>query len=177
MDKRRPIQPGIEAGTVAPDVTEADTDRFREAFGRWAATVTLVAVRDEDGGVHATTVSSFAPVSDRPPQIVLSLGAGAQALPWIEVSGAVGVTVLAEGQSAWASIYADPFPVRAAPWSDHPAPTLSDGVAALRCTVSAVHPTEGGSRVVICSVDSIELGESDRPLLYWKRGYRTLGPG
>lgn len=176
MDKRRPIQPEIADGRAADDAT-LSTERFREALARWAATVTLVAARDARDRVHATTVSSFAPLSAEPPLVVVCLGPSAQVLPFANEGDAVGVSLLPEGESRWATIYADSFAVRAPEWSAGAAPLLPGAVAGLRCTVRDVHPAEGGSRVLVCRVDDIELGDEDRPLLYWQRGYRRLDEG
>lgn len=174
MDNRRPIQPEIDDGRPGEAAT-VSVDRFREALSRWAATVTLVAARDAQDRVHATTVSSFAPLSAEPPLVVVCLGPSAQVLPYAKEGGAVGVSLLSEGASGWATIYADSFAVRAPDWSAGPAPLLPGAVAGLRCTVQAVHPAEGGSRVLVCRVEDIELGDENRPLLYWERGYRRLG--
>lgn len=174
MDKRRPIQAEIDAGGPADAADVVGADLFREAFGRWAATVTVVAARDGDDDVHATTVSSFAPISARPPLVAICLGAGAQVLPVAQVGTRIGVSMLGEEQSRWASIFTDSYPVAQPSWTDGEAPVLPDSVASLACTVRAIHPTEGGSRVLICHVDAIALGDEDRPLLYWQRGYRRL---
>lgn len=174
MSERRTIRPHVGAGGTEPDEITIEAERFREAFARWAASVTLVAVRGEGGKVHATTVSSFAPVSARPPMLVLSLGAGAQVLPFIAEGEGLGISLLREDQSSWASIFADSFPVRSPEWTEGTVPTVPGSVAAFDCTVVEVHPVEGGSRVVVCRVEAIELGEEDRPLMYWKRAYRRL---
>lgn len=173
MDDRRPIQADIDAGGPE-DEASVVADRFREALARWAATVTLVAVRPDDGRVRATTVSSFAPLSAEPPLVVVCLGAGAQVLPFADEGKRVGVSLLSEDQSRWATIYADSFPVRAPDWTRGPAPAVPGAVATLSCTVEAIHPTAGGSRVLVLGVDGIELGDAERPLLYWRRGYRSL---
>lgn len=174
MDKRRPIRTEVETGGASEDEVIRDADRFREALACWAASVTLVAARDDDGTVYATTVSSFAPLSAQPARVVVCLGAGAQVLPFAEQGALVGVSILHEGQSEWASIYADSFPVRSAPWSEGDAPLLPDAVAALTCTVGEVHSSAGGSRILVLDVERIALGEEDRPLVYWQRGYRRL---
>jgi flavin reductase (DIM6/NTAB) family NADH-FMN oxidoreductase RutF len=174
MDKRRPVQPHIDVGRPATDEGERGVDLFRDAFARWAATVTIVAARDEDGGVHATTVSSFTPVSARPPLVAVCLGSGAQVLPWAQPESRIGVSLLGEDQAKWASIFTDSFPVGRPSWTGGVTPLLPGAVASFACTVHAVHPTEGGSRVLVCRVDDIELGERDRPLLYWQRGYCKL---
>ena len=177
MDRRRPIQAEIDDGRSGADGAGVPPQHFREALARWAATVTLVAARDDRDKVHATTVSSFAPLSAEPPLVVICLGAGAQVLPFAPAGARVGVSLLAEDQSRWATIYADSFAVRTPEWSSGPAPLLPGAVAGLRCTVQAVHPNPGNSRVLVCRVDEIEAGEGERPLLYWQRGYRRLDEG
>lgn len=177
MSERRPIQPDIVSGGRGPDASEVAAKRFRELFARWAATVTIVAARDAAGAVHATTVSSFAPLSAEPPLVVVCLGAGAQVLPWAGAGDRIGVSVLREDQSRWASVFTDALPVATPKWTEGAAPRIPGAVAALACTVREVHPTEGASRILVCHVDEIELGEDDRPLLYWQRGYRKLDLG
>lgn len=173
MDERRPIQAGIDAGRPE-DEPAGGAERFREALARWAATVTLVAARGDDGRVHATTVSSFAPLSAEPPLVVVCLGAGAQVLPFAGEGKQVGVSLLAEDQSRWATVYADSFAVRAPEWTPGPAPVVPGAVATLSCTVEAVHPAAGGSRVLVLGVDAIAPGDAERPLIYWRRAYRRL---
>lgn len=173
MNERRTIRADIHAGG-ADDEANVGAERFREAFARWAATVAVVAVRDDRDRVHATTVSSFAPVSALPPLIAICLGAGAQVLPFATEGSRVGVSVLHQDQSRWASVFADSFPVSSPSWTGDATPWMPGAVAWLGCTVRAIHPTEGGSRVLLCHVDEIELGDDDRPLLYWQRGYHRL---
>lgn len=170
MDRRRPIRSEIDAGGSSLDGSNA----FRDALARWAATVTLVAVRDDRGKLHATTVTSFAPLSADPPQVVICLGPSAQVLPFATKGELIGVSLLSEEQQRWATIYADSFPVRSPEWSEGPAPLLPDAVVGLSCTVQAIHEADGGSRVLVCRVDALKTGEVDRPLLYWKRGYTRL---
>lgn len=156
--------------------TGVDDEAFRDAMAGWASTVTVVAVRDEgDGRVHATTVSSFAPVSSEPPEVMVSLNPNAQALPFLSEGGSLGISLLAEGQTRWARVFADPFPVGPMPWTEDGIPVISGAAAGLECTVRAVHATEGGSRLVVARVVGIAGGGTDRPLLYWQRGYHRLG--
>lgn len=175
MEKRRPIQADLHAGGQPRDGGEIVTERFREAMARWAATVTIFAVRDpDDGAVHATTVTSFASISVDPPAVVISLSPSAQALPFVEVGGEAGLSLLAEGQTKLASTFADSYPVGAPPWPGEGAPVVADAAAALALTVEAVHPAPGDSRLVVCRVRGLELGAEERPLVYWKRSYRRL---
>ncbi|MEX2467160.1 MAG: flavin reductase family protein [Gemmatimonadota bacterium] len=144
-------------------------------MANWASTVTVVAIRDPgDGRVRATTVSSFAPVSLEPPEVVVSLNPNAQVLPFVREGGALGISLLAEDQQRWGKIFADSFPVGPMPWAAEGVPTIPDAIAALECRVVAIHATDGGSRLVVARVGRIVPGEGDRPLLYWRRAYHGL---
>ena len=150
-------------------------DVFRNAMAEWASTVTVVAVRDpDDGRVHATTVSSFAPVSSDPPEVVVALNANAQALPFVREGRALGISLLAESQTRWARVFADPFPVGPMPWAEQGVPLIPGAVLALECAAVGVHATEGGSRLVVARVVGATVGGDDPPLLYWRRGYHRL---
>jgi flavin reductase (NADH) len=177
VSEKRRIGSDLHAGPGEREGPGVSAARFREAFGRWAAAVTIVAVRDDDGTVHATTVSSFAPVSAEPPVVVIAFGSGAQVVPWVKAGAPVGVSVLSEDQSRWASIFADSLPVGSPKWSEGPAPVIPGSVAELVCRVEHVHETGGGSRVAVCALEEVGLGEDDRPLLYWQRAYRKLDLG
>lgn len=153
-------------------------DPFRDAMARWASTVTVCAVRNaDDGRVHATTVTSFAPVSADPPQVVVSLNANAQALPFVRVGGHVGISLLGEDQRRMARVFADPFPVGPPPWPESGVPVLDGAVATLVCRVTDVHEVRGGTRLVVAEAEHVGLGDGERPLLYWRRSYGVLGEG
>jgi flavin reductase (DIM6/NTAB) family NADH-FMN oxidoreductase RutF len=177
VSEKRRVGSDVHAGRSENPEAGVTAAQFREAFGRWAAAVTIVAVRDGDGAVHATTVSSFAPVSADPPLVAIAFGAGAQVLPWVKVGAPVGVSMLREDQGRWASIFADSMPVASPSWSEGPAPVIPGSVAALACRVEAVHEAGGGSRLLVCALENVTLGEDDRPLLYWQRAYRKMDLG
>jgi flavin reductase (DIM6/NTAB) family NADH-FMN oxidoreductase RutF len=170
-----------QAGGRADDRTRGrpgvDPDLFRDAMARWAATVTVVAARGaDDGRVRATTATSFAPVSAEPPEVVVSLSPGAQVLPFLDVGGPVGISLLAADQRQWARLFADSYPVGPSPWPEEGVPLISGAVAGLACTVRAIHPTEGRSRLVVARIEGVALGGDLGPLLYANRTYRRLAP-
>jgi flavin reductase (DIM6/NTAB) family NADH-FMN oxidoreductase RutF len=148
---------------------------FREALSHWASSVTLVAVREEapDENVHATTVSSFFPVSAEPPLVALALGASAQVLPWLDPGVRFAVSFLAADQSALATRYADAFPVGTPPFPSSGDPVVDDAVQALVCEVVAVHPTDG-ARIVVARVTAVRPGTGGGPLLRHRRRYGTV---
>ncbi len=168
---RGPIEADIHAGGASePGATTEEA--FREALSRWASGVTIVAVRDE-GRVHATTVSSFASVSARPPLILVCLGPGAQVLPFLKEGTRFAVSILTEDQRRLASVFADSFPVGPSPFPREGPPLLPDAHATLVCSVHSILPAES-ARLVLGLVEEAHAGEPDGPLLHYHRGYREL---
>jgi len=171
---RRPIDAGIHPhGREAHGGEGVSPDAWRDALSRWCSTVTIVAVRDGTD-IHATTVTSFFPVSADPPLVALSLGPSAQVLPWLKPGARFVVSLLSEGQGRIASDHADAFPVGPSPFPDDGDPLVAGALEALVCTVDAVHETGGGARIVVARVVATRDGAGDRPLLYYRRAYGTL---
>lgn len=171
---RHPIEPRIDAHRSGDQARSGvDPRDFRDALSHWASTVTIVAVRDGED-VHATTATSFMPVSADPPLVVVALGAGAQVLPWIEVDARFVVSFLAEGQRRVASMLTDSFPVGPSPFPPTGDPVVEGALASLVCSVRDVRPVGGGARLLTGLVEDVRQGEGARPLLYHRRGYRTL---
>lgn len=172
---RHPIQARIDADRAEdPSSPGISTDAFKEALSRWATTVTIVAVRD-GGQVHATTVSSFMPVSAEPPLVLISLGANAQVLPWLDPETRFTVNLLSEDQPRLASVFADSFPVGPSPFTDRGDPLIAEASTALICTVREVIQTGSDARLVLARVEDAVTPEGKDPLLYYRREYRRLG--
>jgi len=174
--ERRPIDVRIEAGGPDPEEegSGAHPDAFREVMSRWASGVAVVAVRDpDDARVYATTVSSFGSVSTRPPRIVISLGPGAQVLPFLKEGRVFAVNVLAVGQEALATRFTDSFPVGPSPFPNGGLPVISGAHAHLACTVESLVPV-GSSRLVVGLVEEASAQDGSAPLLYYDRDYREL---
>lgn len=170
---RRPIDSRIETGREESHRGRAvSPERFRDALSHWASTITVVAVRDEPR-VYATTVTSFVPVSDDPARVLVSLGPGAQVLPFLDEGRSFGISFLAPEQRRLASVFADSFPVGPSPFPDEGVPLVKDAAVGLACSVERVIPVEG-NRLVLALVVGAEVDESTEPLLYHRRGYRTL---
>lgn len=173
---RHPIEARIDPHRGGEETGPGvEPEAFREALSHWASTVTVVAIRDGDD-VHATTVTSFFPVSADPPLVAVSLGPNAQVLPWIEPGARLVVSLLAEGQSRLASTFADSFPVGPSPFPEDGDPVVAGAVAALACTVREVLPTGADARLVLARVESTGEGVGTGPLLYHRRSYRRLAP-
>ena len=82
-----------------------DDQRYRTILSHWAATVSVLAVRDDDR-VHGTTATSFTPVAADPPTILVSLGPNAQVRPFLDVGSTFVVNMLDEMQTRLAAVYA-----------------------------------------------------------------------
>jgi len=174
--KRRPIEARIETGRrdEEDEGPGVEGESFRGAMARWASGVSVVAVRDaDDGRVYATTVSALASISARPPRIAISLGPGAQALPFLSEGGHFVVNILARDQSALASRYADAFPVGPDPFPAEGDPAIQGTHARLTCEVERLVPV-GSSRLVVGLVVETDVGGGTSPLLYHERGYAEL---
>lgn len=170
---RHPIEAGIESGGEDEDTgAGVSPEAFRAAMSRWAAGVAVAAVRDE-GRVYATTMTSFGSVSVEPPQVVLSLGAGAQVLPFLLPGTVFGVSILAGDQKRLATVFADSFPVGPTPFPSDGVPIVDDALAALTCSVVSILPADP-ARLVLARVDATRLGEDRPALIYRRRGYRSI---
>lgn len=170
---RRPIEARIdphgedEGGPGIPVTT------FKSAFAEWASAVTIVAVRD-DGRVHGVTVSSFAPVSAEPPQVVVSLGPSASVVPFLKEGTRFVVSLLAAEQRRLASAFADPYPVGPSPFPPEGDPVVEGALLSVVCSVRSVHEVESRSRLVVGLVEEVVDGTGEGPLLYHRRGYRRV---
>lgn len=169
----RPIEAAIDAGGgeqqsgagVPPDV-------FRDALSHWASGVTVAAVRDE-GRVYATTITSFASVSVEPPQVALSLNAGAQVLPFLQPEARFGVSMLAGDQRRLATVFADSFPVGPSPFEPEGIPLVSEALVTLECAVVSVLPA-APARLVLARVERARIAPERSALVYHRRTYRAL---
>jgi len=164
-----------EAGADASGAGGIEPGGFREALSHWASSVTIVAVRDE-AEVHATTVTSFFPVSADPPLVAVSLGASAQALPWMDPGARFTVSILGEGQASLATRFADPLPLGPSPFPASGDPVVVGAVVGLVCEVVALHPTEAGARIVVARVVATAEGAGGGPLLRHRRRYVPIAP-
>lgn len=154
-------------------VDTLDPERFREVLRQWAATVGVVAVRD-DGSVYGTTITSFTPVNADPPLVLISLGANAQVLPFLHEDTSFVVNFLAEEQGRIAAVYADSYPVGPSPFPEGGPPIVEGALASLHCRVNKLVAVEGANRLVLAWVEDGRVDAGRRPLLWHRRGTARL---
>ena len=75
-----------------------DTPGLRQALGRFATGVAVIATRTPEGKLEGLTANSFAAVSLDPPLVLWSLRRHAPSLPAFESSGSFSVNVLSAEQ-------------------------------------------------------------------------------
>jgi flavin reductase (DIM6/NTAB) family NADH-FMN oxidoreductase RutF len=148
-----------------------DQKLFREAMGRWASGVAVVACRHE-GRVIATTVSAFLSLSLEPPLVLVALGANATVLPFLAVGAPFGISILAATQRRLATIFADPFPVSTDPFSATDPPLLNGALVRLHCAVSETFAA-GDHTLVIGRVEDVHFADA-APLVRFRRRYHAL---
>jgi flavin reductase ActVB len=152
---------------------------FAEAMSTLASGVVLVTCR-VDGRPWGMTVTAFASVSADPPTVLVSLTSEGRGAHAIAATRRFGVSVLAAEQLAVARFGAAPgaakFLEAYVDRADVPgaSPTIDGALAHLDCEVSdalevADHTVFFGEVRAARSLDG-------PPLLYHRRGYRTLAP-
>jgi len=167
---------------TTPDPGQELHGRFRLAFRRFPATVTVVSYVDAAGRPAGMTASAVTSLSVVPPAVLVSLNRQAKSRDAIVSAGRFGVNMLALGQEAIAThcSRSGTEKILAPAWLLTPAtphtPVLRDALAHLDCTIAQVHDVYTHS-LVIGQVLSVWLGRASRPLLYSDGAYRTLDVG
>lgn len=152
---------------------------FKGALGSWAAGVTVVTTRHE-GLVYGITVSSFSSLS-MDPLLVLVCLADSNRLPrMIEDSGHFAVSILAEGQEAISGFFAVSGREPVAAYTDFEttgwvtgSPLIAGAIAHLDCEVDRMVPG-GDHTIAIGRVVGAAFNPERKPLIYYRRGYRSL---
>ncbi|MHC3474079.1 flavin reductase family protein [Streptomyces sp. 7R007] len=158
-----------------------DAGRFRELFGSFPTSVSIVTTLDRTGEPRGFTCNAVSAVSVNPPLLLVCVDKGSRSLPALQHSGAFVVHVLADGgqdaSERFAGKSADKFAGHA--WRPSAvaggAPVLSDiALGHAECTV--VQRVEAGDHwILIGRVEAAEVF-SRRPLLYHRRAYSVWDP-
>lgn len=154
-----------------------DGTAFRDAMSELAGGVVLVSCR-VDGRPWGMTVTAFHPVSAEPPTVLVSLGSGTRAVAGIAQTGRFGVNVLADAHVVLARFAASAGTPKflerfASPGTaDGAAPAIVGALAHLDCEV--FDAIDVADHVVFFANVLQTRRSAGQPLLYHRRGYRTL---
>jgi flavin reductase (DIM6/NTAB) family NADH-FMN oxidoreductase RutF len=153
-----------------------DPDSFRAVLGRFAAGVTVVTARDDDGRDAGMTVSAFCSLSLEPTLILVCIARDASLHPLLRVGVPFAVNILAAGQEALSRRFSGPDPNRFDGIGYTRGRTgvalLDDVLAYVECRVANLYPG-GDHTICVGAVESAEVRQ-DRPLLYYRGGYAQL---
>lgn len=154
-------------------------ERFKATLGSWASGVSVVTTRHADL-LYGITVSSFASVSLDPPLISICIGNANRASAIIEESGWFGVSVLSRKQEEASNYFARPgreptpgFVEIDGAWTESGLPIVHDSLAWAVCDVHQAVPA-GDHTLFIGRVTDAGHDPEGQPLIYWRRGYRSL---
>ena len=158
----------LVAEPVARD-PEALASGFRRAMRRLAATVSIVATR-EDGvnvGMAATSVSSL---SAAPPSLLFSLAHTASLCQPLLRQGRFSVNILTLDHAPLVGLFSGqikgPERFHHGAWEIvDDLPVLADAQAALLCRIAAHHGFEG-QEIVVGQIEAIRVREQIFPLLW-----------
>ena len=157
-----------------------DPELLRQALRSWATGVTVVTSRVGDQ-VHGMTVSSFTSVSLTPPLVLVSLQMDTRTHGMVAESDVFAVTILCEGQQGISNRFADPYTdtdYRFAGVETYTlvtgAPLIGGGLAHFDCKVIHVQPAATHT-IFIGEVVAVNILNDETPLIYFNRGYHTLG--
>ena len=156
-----------------------DPADFRRALGQFAAGVTVVTTRDEQGRSLGLTVTAFAAVSLEPPLVLVCVDHRSETHAGFRHAGLFGVSILAEGQEEvsrrFAGGGAGKFKGVDLEKGETGVPLIPGALAHLECRVSATH-LAGDHTIYVGEVVSARV-RPGRPLLYHDRDYRRLALG
>ncbi len=157
----------------------AHPDDFRGVLASWASGVAVVATR-HDGLVYGITVSSFASLSLDPLLVLVCLRNTNRLARMIRDAGRFAISILADEQADVARWFSESGrePIPAFPQFgtiDTPtgSPIIDGAIAHLDCELEREVPG-GDHSIVVGRVVGAASDPARRPLLYFRRAYRTL---
>lgn len=150
-----------------------DDRLFRDAMGKFATGVTVVAT-DDEGSVHAMTANAFMSVSLNPKLVVVSIGEKARMLEKLKKTKQFSVNILSDKQQELSGFFAGQNKDgREVPFDRLDGkPVLPGAIAQVACEVVSEH-VEGDHTLFIGKVTAIQLNEGE-PLIFFSGKYRYL---
>lgn len=154
-------------------------DDFKGALGSWAAGVTVVTTRHDDL-VYGITVSSFSSLSVDPLLVLVCLANSNRLPKMVAESGKFAVSILAEDQAAISQYFStskrEPLPafedIGTIEWHTG-SPIIDGAIAHLDCEVHEL--LQGGDHTIaVGRVLGAAFNPEKKPLLYFRRGYRSM---
>ncbi len=165
-----------------PENQSIGRDEFRDAMSRIATAVSIITT-DGPEGRHGMTASAVASVSDEPATILACINRTTKMNQRLKANGAMCVNVLGDRHDAVSMIFANAgstleerFGI--CDWQSLAtgAPAMSDAAIALDCEIVEVAEVATHS-VFFGELRALRMAESASPLLYYNRGFHSIGSG
>jgi flavin reductase (DIM6/NTAB) family NADH-FMN oxidoreductase RutF len=150
---------------------------FRDALGRFATGVCVVATGSGDRGPMGMTINSFAAVSLQPPLVLWSLQYSSDCFDTLSTATHYTINVLAREQLGLSQRYArtgehDLLPEHYR-LGTNGAPILRGVLASFECEAWQ-RLDAGDHQVILGRVTAMEKGGQGEPLLFYNGAYREL---
>ena len=153
-----------------------DQAEFRRALGHFAAGVTVVTTKFEDGHLAGITVTAFSSLSLEPPLLLVCIDKRARIHDRLKKGGAFAVNLLADDQEVVSRRFAakgqDPFHETGYREGATGSPLLDGTISAVECRIVELLPG-GDHTIVVGQVEATHVHEG-KPLLYFRGGYGQL---
>jgi flavin reductase (DIM6/NTAB) family NADH-FMN oxidoreductase RutF len=153
-----------------------DKAEFRRALGYFAAGVTVVTSKLDNGDVAGITVTAFSSLSLEPPLVLICIDHRARIHDHLKKGGSFAVNMLSDSQELvsrrFASHEVDPFREIGYREGLTGAPLIQDALSAIECRIVGAFPG-GDHTVFIGEVEATTVREG-KPLLYFRGGYCQL---
>lgn len=153
---------------------------FKAGMRSLAAGVSLITTMDE-GTPHGLVATAVSSVSADPPTLLVCINQAASLHDPLKRTGLFCVNLLREADAGLAHRFSSPERrherFESGKWliSERVAPVLEDAVVAFECEVVGQFP-HGSHTIFLGAVRCVHDYSQDRsPLVYFNRGYRTLG--
>ncbi|MFD2045770.1 flavin reductase family protein [Ornithinibacillus salinisoli] len=148
---------------------------FRDAMGKFATGITIVAIREEEE-VRAMTVNAFMSISLEPKLIAISIDKRASMHNRFELSSKFGISILADDQKELSMIFAKQMEKdRHVPFTTlDGAPVINNSLTTLSCQVND-RIDAGDHTIVLAEVHALNLKDGD-PLVFYEGNYRGILP-
>ena len=154
----------------------ADPETFRDACARFTSGVAIATVRDQVGLPHGLTVSSFTPVSLRPPLILICVDYASLDLEHFRSNSHFAINVLTASQRDLSVRFSALREGRfdGLDWysGSTGAPLLSGVLAVLECRVKEF--VEAGDHAILIGAVVRAQSWEGQPLAYFNRNYRAI---
>lgn len=155
-----------------------DDAQFKLAMSHFASGVTVVTT-EHDGIRYGMTVASFCSVSLHPALVLVCIENSVRTHDAIQEAARFGVSILAESQAEISGRFAskkieDKFDGVAVREGELGVPLIDGAIFTLECRVHSALP--GGDHTIFVGevVDARTSEHADRPLVYFRSGYRDL---